>query len=126
MKTRRKIVPMASPENTERFTLVLDTMYMLLYSTGMFQCEEYNMTSVSISNFRKNIFTYVNQALDFNTPVSVVTKNGNVVVLSEDEYSGLQETLYLLGAPEMREKLLEGMNAARGDLVEIDWRERLK
>ena len=35
----------------------------------------------------------------------------NAVLVSDDQWRGLQETLYLLSIPGMREKLLEGMNA---------------
>ena len=80
------------------------------------------MRNVNISNFRKDIFTYVNQALEYNEPINVSAKNGNIVVMSEEEYNGMIETLHLLSVPGMREILLEGMNAGREDLVEIDWR----
>ena len=83
------------------------------------------MRNVNISNFRKDIFSYVSQAIEYNEPINISAKNGNVVVMSEEEYNGMVETMYLLSVPGMRETLLEGMNAKREDLVEIDWRKEL-
>ena len=83
------------------------------------------MRNVNISNFRKDIFTYVNQTIEYNEPINVSAKSGNVILISEEEYNGIMETIHLLSAPGMRETLLEGMNAGREDLVEIDWRKDL-
>jgi len=83
------------------------------------------MRNVNISNFRKEIFTYVNQTIEYNEPINVSAKNGNVILMSEEEYNGIMETMHLLSVPGMRETLLEGMNAGREDLVEIDWRKDL-
>lgn len=83
------------------------------------------MRNVNISNFRKDIFSYVNQAIEYNEPINISAKNGNVVVMSEEEYNGMVETMYLLSVPGMREILIEGMNAKREDLAEIDWRKDL-
>ena len=83
------------------------------------------MRNVNISNFRKDIFTYVSQAIEYNEPINISAKNGNVVVISEEEYNGMVETMNLLSIPAMREVLIEGMKAERGDLAEIDWRKDL-
>jgi len=84
------------------------------------------MRNINISNFRKDIFTFVSQTIDFNEPINVSAKNGNVVVMSEEEYNGIMETMHLLSMSGMRENLLAGMNARREDLVEIDWRKDLR
>ena len=63
------------------------------------------MTNTTITNFRKNIFEYVNQAVQYNDAVSVVTKNGNAVLISEEEYNGMIETLYLMSIPGMVESI---------------------
>ena len=83
------------------------------------------MRNVNISNFRKDLFAYVSQAIKYGEPVNVSAKDGNVVLVSEDEYNGMLETLYLFSVPGMREKLIEGMNATREDFEEIDWRKEL-
>ena len=83
------------------------------------------MRNVNISNFKKDISTYINQTIEYSEPINVSTENGNIVIMSEDEYNGMMETMRLLSIPAMRETLLEGMKARREDLVEINWRDEL-
>ena len=68
------------------------------------------MLNINITNFRKNIFSILEQTIKFNEPVNVSTKDGNAVMLSEEDCNGLMETLYLSTMPAMKEKILEGLN----------------
>ncbi len=81
------------------------------------------MTNTNITSFRKNIYELLKQTIKFNEPVNVSTKDGNVVVLSEEDYRGLMETVYLLNIPEMKEKLINGKNASIEECVEeeVEW-----
>ena len=58
------------------------------------------MTTTNITNFRKNAFQYVEQTVKYNEPLNICTKDGNAVLLSEEDYSGIMETLYLVSVPE--------------------------
>ena len=53
------------------------------------------MTNINITNLRRNLFDYINQAVEFNDVINVNTKAGNAVIISEADYNGLMETLYL-------------------------------
>ena len=82
------------------------------------------MTNTNITNFRKNCFEYINQAVMYNDVVNINTKNGNAVVISEDDYNGLLETLYLSNDPKVKNEIIDGKNAHLEDCVdesEIDW-----
>ena len=82
------------------------------------------MTNVNATNFRKNLFEYLNQAVDFNDVINVSTRNGNAVVMSEEDYNSLMETLYLMSHPGTREEVLTGMHEpieACVPLDEVDW-----
>ncbi len=82
------------------------------------------MTTTNITNFRKNAFQYVEQTIKYNEPVNISTKDGNAVLLSEEDYSGMMETLYLISAPGMREKLMQGMKEPLEDCLsesEVEW-----
>ena len=57
------------------------------------------MTNINITNFRKNLFDYISQAVEFNEVVNVSTKNGNAVIMSESDYNALMETLYISSVP---------------------------
>ena len=59
-----------------------------------------------------------------NKPLHIISKTGNAVVLSEEEYNSLVETLYLNSIPGMKEKLVEGLNTPLEDTVpeeEVVW-----
>ena len=82
------------------------------------------MTSVNATNFRKNLFEYLNSTLDYNDIIQVSTKNGNAIVMSEEEYNSLAETLYLFRHPGSRQEILSGMATPLSDCVpleEVDW-----
>ena len=83
------------------------------------------MKIVNISNFRKDLFNYVNQALEFEEPINICSKKGNVILMSEEEWRGWQETMYLCSIPGMKESIIEGMNTPTSECVEIDWRKEL-
>lgn len=68
------------------------------------------MTNTNATNFRKNLFDYLNQAALYNDVINVTTKNGNVIVLSEEDYSGMMETFYLMSHPKTAQEILDAMN----------------
>ena len=82
------------------------------------------MTITNVTNFRKNIFSMLEQTIKYNEPINISTKDGNAVVLSEEEYQGMLETIYLMSIPEMKEKLIVGKNTPLSECVsesEVDW-----
>lgn len=82
------------------------------------------MLNINITNFRKNIFAMIENTIRYNEPVNISTKDGNVVLLSEEEYRGMEETLQLLSNPEMKQKLTEGKNTPLSDCIpedEVKW-----
>lgn len=82
------------------------------------------MTNTNITNFRNNVFGYINQAIEFNDIININTKNGNAVVLSEEDYNGIMETLYLSSDPQAKAAVLEGKNTPLDECVhesEIEW-----
>ena len=82
------------------------------------------MTITNVTNFRKNIFSMLEQTIKYNEPINISTKDGNAVVLSEEEYQGMLETIYLMSIPEMKEKLIEGKNTPLSECVSesaVEW-----
>ena len=82
------------------------------------------MTNINVTNFRKDIYELLEQTIKFNEPINISTKNGNAVVLSEEDYRGLMETVYLSSIPELKEKLIEGKKTPLGECVsedEVEW-----
>ena len=82
------------------------------------------MSTTNITNFRKKAFIYVEQTFSDNETLNISTKEGNAVLLSEEDYSGIMETLYLVSMPGMREKIMEGMSTPLEDCVDeaaVEW-----
>ncbi len=67
------------------------------------------MQIMNVTNFRKNIFGTLSNTIKYNEPVNISTKDGNVVILSEEDYNGLMETVYLSSIPGMKEKIIRGL-----------------
>lgn len=78
------------------------------------------MTNTNISNFRKNLFSYVDQAVTYGDIVNISTKNGNAVMLAEDEYNSLLETLHLTSIPGMTERLHKAAEEPLDQCVKYD------
>ena len=79
------------------------------------------MTNVNATNLRNNLFSYLESAIDYNDVINVSTKKGNAIIISEEEYSGLLETLYLTSNPTMKSRLDEGLNATLEDCEDFEW-----
>jgi len=80
------------------------------------------MLNTNITNFRKNIFGLLEQTIKYNEPVNISTKDGNAVIISEEDYNGLMETLYLNSIPGMRERIIEGMNTPIEECIYLKMR----
>ena len=66
------------------------------------------MATTNVTELRKNLFSTVDSVIKFNEPVQVTTKNGNAILLSEEDYNALLETVYLMSPPGLVSKIKEG------------------
>ena len=65
-----------------------------------------NITNLSV--LRKNLFGSIENVIEFNETITVSTKKGNAVIISEEDYKALIETVYLISQPGLVEKIKEG------------------
>lgn len=65
------------------------------------------MKTISISNVRANIFQLVDETAEIHEPVLILGKRNNAVLVSEEDWRAVQETLHLLSVPGMREAIVE-------------------
>ncbi len=82
------------------------------------------MKSMNVTNFRKDIFKVLEDTVKYNSVVNVSTKEGNAVLMSEDDYEGIMETLYLSSIPKLKESIIEGLNASEDEYVseeDVNW-----
>ncbi|MCK9289947.1 MAG: type II toxin-antitoxin system Phd/YefM family antitoxin [Acholeplasmataceae bacterium] len=66
--------------------------------------------NTNITNARKDLYKLAELAIETGLEVNINTKKGNVVLISEDEYRGLLETIYLSQNKEYKESLIAGLN----------------
>jgi antitoxin YefM len=71
------------------------------------------MSALSATDARKNIFGLIRQVYDDHTIVEVVSRHGNAVTLSKDDYDAMTETAYLLRNSANAERLLAAIERAR-------------
>jgi len=70
-------------------------------------------TIVSYTDLRANLASYIDEALDSRAPITVTRQGrGNVVIISQEEYEGLEETVHLLKSPANADRLRRSIAAA--------------
>lgn len=80
------------------------------------------MTTVNVTEARANLYKLIDDASVSHEPVVITGKRGNAVLLSEDDWNAINETLYLLSVPGMRESIIEGMQENFDETsTELEW-----
>ena len=80
------------------------------------------MTTVNVTEARANLYKLIDDASVSHEPVVITCKRGNAVLLAEDDWNAITETLHLLAVPGMRESILEGMRENLEDTSnELEW-----
>ncbi len=80
------------------------------------------MTSISATEARKRLYTLLDDVAASHEPIEITGRRSNAVLVSEDDWRAVQETLHLLSIPGMRESILEGMATPVEDLDDkLDW-----
>jgi antitoxin YefM len=67
------------------------------------------MGPFTVSEARERLYRLVDEAAASHEAVLITGKRGNAVLVAEEDWRAIQETLYLLGIPGMRESIQEGM-----------------
>jgi len=67
------------------------------------------MTTITASQARAGLYRLIDQAAESHKPVLISGKRANAVLVSEEDWSAIQETLYLLAVPGMRESIKDAM-----------------
>ena len=66
------------------------------------------MPITNISVLRKDLFNSIDRVIEFNETITVNTKKGNAVIVSEEEFNSMLETIYLVSQPGLLEKIKKG------------------
>ena len=87
--------------------------YVIIKKTYKIFCQtkigkgDFIMSTINITNARKDLYHLVENVNLYSEPALIVSKNGNAVLISEDDWNAIQETLYLNSVPGMAESIVE-------------------
>jgi prevent-host-death family protein len=80
------------------------------------------VTTVTATKARDNLYSLINEVRESHEPIQITGKQGNAVLISEEDWRSIRETLFLHSIPGMVDSIqqarTEGLAKAKGDL---DW-----
>ena len=80
------------------------------------------MTTFNATEARARLYHLIDEAAETHQPIVITGKRRNAVLLSEEDWIAINETIYLLSVPGMREKIREGMKQNLNECSqELDW-----
>jgi PHD/YefM family antitoxin component YafN of YafNO toxin-antitoxin module len=80
------------------------------------------MTTLNATEARSKLYALIDETTTSHQPIVITGKRGNAVLLAEEDWIAINETLHLLSIPGMRESIREGMDAKLEECdQELDW-----
>ena len=80
------------------------------------------MTTLTASEARANLYRLIDQAAESHQPIHIAGTRTSAVLLAAEDWQAIQETLFLLSVPGMRESVKEGMAEPLKDSAKaLDW-----
>lgn len=80
------------------------------------------MSTINVTNARRELYKLIQEINESHEPVHITGKKGSVVMVAEDDWKAIEETLYLTSIPGMRESILEGIQEPFEECSEkLDW-----
>ena len=80
------------------------------------------MTTLTASEARASLYRLIDQAAESHQPILIAGKRSSAVLVSAEDWQAIQETLYLLSVPGMRESIKKGMaEPLDKSAKELDW-----
>ncbi len=83
------------------------------------------MTSINATKARENLYKLITEVNESSTPITITNSRGkNAVLLAENDWNAIEETLYLMSVPGLAESIIEGGKTPVDDCMtedEVDW-----
>ncbi len=80
------------------------------------------MRTINVTNARADLYNLLLETAESHEPIQITGKKSNAILVSEDDWRSIQETLYLLSIPGMRESIVDGLKSVvNEDTEELDW-----
>ena len=81
------------------------------------------MITLNISNARAELYKLASSCIKYNSVVNINTKEGNVIMISEEDYNSLMESLYLAGIKNVYEDIEEAVKTPTSEFSkEAPWK----
>jgi antitoxin YefM len=80
------------------------------------------MPSLTATEARKRLYSLVDEVKESHEPIQIVGKRNSAVLISEEDWRAIQETLFLMSVPGMRESLKKGLETPPEECDEdVNW-----
>ena len=80
------------------------------------------MITINATNARKNLFKLLENTAETGEMVNIVGKRNNAYLISDNDWRAIEETLYLVSIPGMRESIIEGLNTPINECADtLEW-----
>ncbi|ADJ28449.1 type II toxin-antitoxin system Phd/YefM family antitoxin [Nitrosococcus watsonii] len=80
------------------------------------------MTTLNVTEARSKLYALIDETSTSHQPIVITEKSGSAVLLAEEDWNAINETLHLLSVPGMRESIREGMETKLEECdQELDW-----
>jgi antitoxin YefM len=80
------------------------------------------MNIINATEARSKLYRLIDETAETHEPIVITGKRKNAVLLSEEDWDAISETIYLLSIPEMRESIREGLEENISDCSkDLDW-----
>ncbi len=80
------------------------------------------MTTLNATEARSKLYNLIDETAQTHQPIVITGKRGNAVLLAENDWNSINETLFLLSVPGMRESIREGMDTSLDECdKDLDW-----
>ncbi len=80
------------------------------------------MTTLTASQARSELYKLLDKVATSHEPIQITGKRNNAVLISEEDWSSIKESLYLLSIPKMRESIKKGLKTPLKECSrELEW-----
>jgi len=80
------------------------------------------MTSITATHARRTLYRLLDDLAESHEPIQIAGKRSSAVLVSEEDWRAVQETLYLVSIPGMRESIRRGLKTPIEKCEEeLDW-----
>lgn len=80
------------------------------------------MTTLNATEARSRLYSLIDETASSHQPIVIKGKRSNAILVSEDDWISINETLYLVSIPGMRESIVDGMKSDIDDCSkDLDW-----